>query len=200
MVRPATGPGSSTETRAKGFTSSSNGNPLQQNALTVEAADRSNNWLKDALETLAVLREWYPGAFATGRLRPLKVGIDKDIAERAPAITAVERARALRYHTKSDRYLRALRPGAARVDLDGVEVGAVTPDDAAHAKAIFNSRKAKQAARLAATQPQIAPVVEPPPRPAPLAASAPTKRERDLEQAKADRERYRRARGLGVRA
>ncbi|MGO9419538.1 ProQ/FINO family protein, partial [Roseiarcus sp.] len=102
--------------------------------------------MKGVLETLSILREWFPLAFAAGRLRPFKVGIDKDIAERAPAITDRERARALRYHTRSDRYLRSMRPGAPRVDLDGNEVGAVTDDEAAHAKAILDRRRAKKAA------------------------------------------------------
>ena len=197
MSRPETCPGGSTETRTKGVTSSDSDRPLLQHTVPpVEAAD----WLKSVLQTLSVLREWYPGAFAAGRLRPLKVGIDKDIAERAPAITGVERSRALRYHTQSDRYLRSMRPGAPRVDLDGVEVGAVTPDDAAHAKAILDARKAKKAARLAATAPVVEtpPPPPPPPPPSPIAAAAPTKQQRAIEQALKDRERYRRER-LGAR-
>ena len=168
MDRNETGPGSSPEARLE---ASSNGASLQQK---VEAVDR-DTWLKGVLETLSALREWFPIAFAAGRPRPLKVGIDKDIAERAPAITDVERSKALHYHTKSDRYLRSMRSGAPRVDLDGAEAGAVTDDDAAHAKAILDARKAKRAARLAAEQPQAAPIAEPdPPPPATASAGAST--------------------------
>ena len=171
----------------KGYGSSSDGNPLQQNALTVEAVDRSNNWLKGVIETLSVLREWFPGAFAAGRFRSLKVGIDKDIAARAPAITGVETHRALGYHTTSERYLWSMRPGAPRVDLDGVEVGVVTADEAAHAKAILDLRKAKKAAKQRAATPALPEVAEPaPPQqpPPPPPVPDPTKRERDLEQAR----------------
>ena len=193
-------PGSSPGTRLE---ASSNGASLQQ---TVEAVDR-NTWLKGVLATLSVLREWFPIAFAAGRPRPLKVGIDKDIAERAPAITDVERARALHYHTKSDRYLRSMRSGAPRIDLDGAAVGAVTDDDAAYARALLDAHKAKKAARLAAEQPQAAPIAEPDPQPPPPPPPAPlpappqkAKQQRELEQALKDRERYRQARGLGRRA
>lgn len=202
MGRPETGPGNSPETRLEEHASPTDAS-LQQTALPVEAVGRSNNWLKRVIETLSVLREWFPLAFAAGRFRSLKVGIDKDIAARAPAITGVEIHRALGYHTKSERYLWSMRPGAPRVDLDGVEVGVVTADEAAHAKAILNSRKAKKAAKQRAATPALPEVAEPaPPQqpPPPPPVPDPTKRERDLEQALKDRERYRRARGLGVRA
>jgi len=202
VARNEAGPGNSPETRVK---QSSSNEALQQTLQTVEAVDQS--WRQGVLETLGVLREWFPAAFA-GRPRPLKVGIHKDLIERAPAITPVEIARALGYHTKSNGYLLALKPGAPRVDLDGDEVGAVTDGEAVYAKGFFDARKKRAAKQSAATpaSPQVAdptPVVEPPPppSPAPTASEPPkTKQQPDLEQAKADRERWRRSRGLGVRA
>ena len=219
MNRSEADPGSSPETRLE---ASSNGASLQQK---VGAVDRTGAWLGGVLSTLSILREWFPAAFA-GRPRPLKVGVRKDIIERAPAITPTEIARALRYHTQSNGYLRSVRPGATRIDLDGNEVGAVTADEAAHAKDTFQERKAKAkppAATIASAPTRVdvpadAPTKDPlcaqrlsPPAKSPVsetsvrtevvAASEPpkTKQQRDLEQALKDRERYRQARGLGRR-
>ena len=189
MDRPEGGPGSSTETRLRGHTSSNSDRPLlQQTAKPVEAAD----WVKGALETLAVLREWFPLAFA-GRPRPLKRGVHRDLIERASAITPREIARALRYHTQGKGYLLSMRSGAPRLDLDGCEVGVVSPDEAAKAKGTLKLRRERKAARLRAATPMQAP---PPPLPP---APAVTKQQRELSQALKDRERYRRARGLRVR-
>jgi len=186
---------------------SSSGASIKQ---TVEVVDHPGIARRSGvIETLNVLREWFPLAFAAGHPRPLKIGIAKDIAERAPAITDGERNRALNYHCKSDRYLRSMRPGAPRVDLDGVEVGAVTVEDAVHARTILDAKRAAKQPIATIAPPKVAepapPPAPPPPAPPPsptiAASEAPpkTKQQRDLERAKADRERYRRSR-LGVRA
>lgn len=198
MSRPETGPGNSPETRLE--ETSSTGASLPLTAPPVEAADRSNNWLKGVLETLGILREWFPPAFSAGRPRPLKVGIHKDLAEKASAISTGVIARAMRYHTQSDRYLRALKPGAARVDLDGNAVGEVTADEAAFAQVrlgrVKERVKAKaQAAKAAgsAASASPAPTATTPHAGAAKAASAPA------ASALRAREAYRRARGWGVR-
>ena len=53
------------------------------------------------------------------RHRPLKIGIDRDIMERCPAIGRTERNVILRLYTSRAAYLQSLVEGAARVDLDG---------------------------------------------------------------------------------
>jgi ProP effector len=90
-----------------------------------------------ARDLIATLAEWFPAAFFVfeQRRRPLKLGIDHDVAvATAGAITVAEIKGALRYYTGNAGYLRACRAGAARVDLNGNAAGAVTADEAAHAR------------------------------------------------------------------
>jgi sRNA-binding protein len=102
-----------------------------------------------AVDTLCVLAELFPAAFRPPSIRPLKIGIRADLIARA-AVTEAEAEIALGYHCRSLRYLRGMIAGAARVDLDGLEVGPVTADDATFAKvriaAIRRRRKAPKAA------------------------------------------------------
>ena len=76
---------------------------------------------------LALLAEEYPGCFTFEQYpphRPLKVGIDRDIEERCPALDHPERSVALQLYTSRLMYLQSLVEGADRVDLDGCVVGA----------------------------------------------------------------------------
>jgi ProP effector len=162
------------------------------------------DWLKGVLETLDALRAQYPAAF--GRPRPLKIKIRDDIIKRS-AITEAALARALSYHCRSAPYLKAMKPGAPRIDLDGNEIGAVTSDEAVSAKMILDAPKAKKArpatgASLSVntTEAIVVSATEataptPPPAPQPVTPKAPD----PDEQARLARERYRRMRGLGVR-
>ena len=77
--------------------------------------------------------ELFPAVFA-GRFEPLKVGVHLDLAERSPA-TPMEIGAALRVHCRSMAYLRRIRAGADRRDLDGNVCGVVTAEEAALAKA-----------------------------------------------------------------
>jgi ProP effector len=98
-----------------------------------------------ANETIAILCEWFPLAFFVyeRRRRPLKLGIDHDIAvATAGAITVAEIRTALRFYCGNVGYLRACKPGAARVDLNGNAAGTVTPDEAVHAWKRLASRAA----------------------------------------------------------
>jgi sRNA-binding protein len=102
-----------------------------------------------AVDTLCVLAELFPAGFRPPSIRPLKIGIRADLIARAP-VTEAEAEIALGYHCRSLRYLRGMIAGAARVDLDGLEVGPVTAGDATFAKvriaAIRRRRKARKAA------------------------------------------------------
>src|SRR5262249_39875233 len=91
-------------------------------------------------DTISKLAQLYPRAFFVFemRRRPLKVGIHNDLM-------AVLPWRVLRYalmrYTGNTAYLRALRTGVARVDLQGNVVGTVTADEAAQAQLRLATRK-----------------------------------------------------------
>ena len=60
--------------------------------------------------------------------RPLAIGIHKAVLERIPSINPQQLRLAMRMHTASARYLKALTNGETRFDLDGNPAGAVTPE------------------------------------------------------------------------
>ncbi|WP_234270293.1 ProQ/FINO family protein [Billgrantia ethanolica] len=84
----------------------------------------------------ALLKQWYrryPHAFFKGHTRPLKVGIHLDLAAREPWPEKLVR-RALAGYVNLPRYLKAVREGAERIDLDGAPAGDVDAQAAEHAK------------------------------------------------------------------
>lgn len=108
---------------------------------------------------LALLAEEYPHCFVLEQYlphRPLKVGIDHDLAKRCPALSRRERGVALQFYTSRIMYLQGLVEGAGRVDLDGNVCGEVTTTDAEHARSriaeIMAARDAKVAAAKAASK------------------------------------------------
>jgi ProP effector len=85
----------------------------------------------EAREVLGILRRTFPECFSPKRRRPLKVGIFDDVVETLDsAAKPAEISAALSRYTTSQSYLRCLRKGAARVDLDGNPVGVVTEREA----------------------------------------------------------------------
>nr|WP_232230343.1 ProQ/FINO family protein [Halomonas sp. 1513] len=106
----------------------------------------------------ALLDEWYqryPQTFFKGHTRPLKVGIHEDLVAREPWPDKLVR-RALACYVHLPRYLKAVRTGAERVDLDGASAGDVTDGEARYARrqldelrAQNRTRKAQQAERQA---------------------------------------------------
>ena len=90
----------------------------------------------DAPSPQALLAEWYqryPGAFFKGHTRPLKVGIHEELAEQEPWPEKLVR-RALACYVNLPRYLKAVREGAERIDLDGQPAGQVDAKAAEHAR------------------------------------------------------------------
>lgn len=85
------------------------------------------------LRTIGLLQKHFPLAFPKkpNPKVPLKVGIHKDLLEQAEAIglTANEIRAALKKWVKGKRYAECLVAGAARIDLQGQEVGFVTKDE-----------------------------------------------------------------------
>ncbi|PJX12635.1 ABC transporter substrate-binding protein [Halomonas sp. 141] len=85
----------------------------------------------------ALLKQWYqryPNAFFKGHTKPLKVGIHHDLAEREPWSGKLVR-RALANYVNLPRYIKSMREGVERVDLEGNPAGKVDKEAARHASA-----------------------------------------------------------------
>ncbi|MGM0855806.1 MAG: ProQ/FINO family protein [Pseudomonadota bacterium] len=92
----------------------------------------------------ALLAQWYqryPKAFFKGHTQPLKVGIHHDLAAREPWSGKLIR-RALANYVNLPRYIKSVREGATRIDLEGNEAGVVDAEAARHAA----EKRAQQAA------------------------------------------------------
>lgn len=96
--------------------------------------------VREAPSPQALLKQWYaryPQAFLTGHTQPLKVGIHEDLARQEPWSNKLIR-RALAHYVNLPRYVKALREGAPRIDLDGNPAGVV---DATAAQAAIEKRR-----------------------------------------------------------
>lgn len=72
--------------------------------------------------------------------KPLALKIDANIVERMPGIDRKSLRAALRMHTASTRYLKAVERSQQRFDLDGQPAGEVTDEQRAHASATLKER------------------------------------------------------------
>ncbi|THF65666.1 ProQ activator of osmoprotectant transporter prop [Pseudothauera nasutitermitis] len=77
--------------------------------------------------------------------RPLALRIDAAIHERFPEVSRKALRSALRLHTASTRYLKAVEKGTQRFDLDGQPAGEITDEQRSHAAATLKERFAKAA-------------------------------------------------------
>ncbi|MHA3025670.1 ProQ/FINO family protein [Chromohalobacter israelensis] len=94
----------------------------------------------------ALLSQWYrryPDTFFKGHTQPLKTGIHLDLVAREPWPEKLVR-RALACYVHLPRYLKAVRAGVMRVDLDGQAVEAVTEGEARHARKQLDGLTQKQ--------------------------------------------------------
>lgn len=96
-----------------------------------------NTVLETLIATFAVFRD----------CQPLAIGVHKAIRERLPGIGAGQLHHALKTHTASTRYLKALSQGTTRFDLDGIAAGIVTPEQQKQALDTLRERFRKQAER-----------------------------------------------------
>lgn len=114
----------------------------------------------------ALLKQWYqryPNAFFKGHTKPLKVGIHHDLAEREPWSGKLVR-RALANYVNLPRYIKSMREGVERVDLEGNPAGKVDKEAAQHASARRHESQATTATETAPT-PRAKPAQRtPPPR------------------------------------
>lgn len=93
--------------------------------------------LSNSKEVIAYLVEKFPTCFTLeGDARPLKIGIFDDLATRLADDERVSKTRlrsALRQYTGAWRYLRGVKAGVQRVDLDGADAGLVEAEHESHA-------------------------------------------------------------------
>ncbi|RUO44459.1 RNA chaperone ProQ [Aliidiomarina taiwanensis] len=103
--------------------------------------------LPNSKAVIAYLAELFPACFTTsGDALPLKIGIFEDLAKRLENDEKVSKTRlrtALRQYTNSWRYLRSVKAGAVRVDLDGAEAGVIEAEHEAHAQETLAASQAK---------------------------------------------------------
>ncbi|KFZ31854.1 hypothetical protein IDSA_03990 [Pseudidiomarina salinarum] len=104
-------------------------------------------------DVLAYLAEKFPQSFSLqGEPQPLKIGIFDDLAARLAEDDKVSKTRlrtALRHYTNSWRYLRAVKTGTPRIDLDGNAVGTVEAEHQQHAEETLAQSKSVAAERAA---------------------------------------------------
>lgn len=103
---------------------------------------RGNSVLDTLAATFPVFRE----------CRPLAIGIHKAIKARLPDLNDAQLRFALKSHTASTRYLKALANGDTRFDLDGNPAGAVSPEQRQLALDGVKERFRKAAERKKAEQ------------------------------------------------
>lgn len=83
---------------------------------------------------------------------PLSIGIHHVIRERMPEIQRSQLVAALKRHTSSTRYLKALSQGTERFDLDGNPSGTITQEQRDQASTMLKERFKRVAEKRRAEQ------------------------------------------------
>lgn len=98
-------------------------------------------WLEYAQYGVELLKAYFPHAFKEiQEVKPLKKGIKQDLVKRlgmCDTIIIEDKAcmiKSLAYYVNTNSYHKAMKEGAARVDLDGVAIETVTSEEAEYAK------------------------------------------------------------------
>ena len=110
--------------------------------------------LTNTKDVITYLDEKFPQCFTVeGDAKPLKIGIFEDLAARLADDETVSKTRlrtALRHYTNSWRYLRSVKVGTQRVDLDGADAGIIEEEHQQHAEQTLAESKAVAPERAAA--------------------------------------------------
>lgn len=101
-----------------------------------------NTTLDTLVSTFAVFRDG----------KPLALGVHKTLRERLPELSQEQIRKALRIHTASTRYLKALSRAEERFDLDGNPAGSVTPEQRELAGKLVQERQQKALERRKAEE------------------------------------------------
>ena len=98
------------------------------------------------------LAEQYPACFKlVGQERqPVKIGIGDELAALDTGLTPLQLHRALATYVRHSGYQCNIREGVNRIGLDGMPVGVITVEEAAHAKKMLAKLAAKRARQDAA--------------------------------------------------
>jgi len=98
-------------------------------------------------DIIAYLTEKFPECFSIkGPVKPLKIGIFQDLAEKLSDDETVSKTRlrqALRHYTSSWRYLKVIKVGTARVDIDGKDAAEIDEEQAAYASKTLKESQEK---------------------------------------------------------
>ena len=98
-------------------------------------------------DIIAYLTEKFPQCFSIkGQVKPLKIGIFQDLAERLKDDETVSKTRlrqALRHYTSSWRYLKVIKAGAFRIDIDGESVSEIDDEQANYASKTLKESQEK---------------------------------------------------------
>ncbi|WP_448548715.1 RNA chaperone ProQ [Thalassotalea fusca] len=98
-------------------------------------------------EIIAYLVERFPACFSIeGPAKPLKVGIFQELAEALEGDETVSKTRlrqALRHYTSSWRYLKSVKVGAQRIDIEGKEVAEIDQEQADYASKTLKESQEK---------------------------------------------------------
>ncbi|WP_026317615.1 RNA chaperone ProQ [Algicola sagamiensis] len=107
----------------------------------------ANEKLKDVNEVISYLAEKFPSCFfIEGDVKPLKIGIFKDIAERldeADKVSKTQVRQALRKYTSSWKYLRSVQENDHRIDLDGQQAEKLEEQHKEYAAKVLEESRAK---------------------------------------------------------
>ncbi len=113
--------------------------------------------LTDNKAIIALLAETFPACFSIkGDAKPLKIGLFQELSERLAEDERVSKTQlrgAIRHYTTSWRYLRSIKAGAKRVDLDGAEGDELEQEHVDHAAQTLAQSQEKAKAREAAKKP-----------------------------------------------
>ncbi|MDO6618094.1 MULTISPECIES: RNA chaperone ProQ [unclassified Shewanella] len=144
----------------------------------------STDKLTDTNAVLAYLYETFPLCFiAEGETKPLKIGLFQDLAARLADDSKVSKTQlrvALRRYTSSWRYLKGVKAGVQRIDLDGQDCGELEQEHIDHAQQTLKEGQEKAKAKRQAVAAKAAPK-KPARKPA---AKAPVKKDRPAKPAK----------------
>jgi ProP effector len=106
--------------------------------------------------TIGKLQKRFPSVFPKNPAAkvPLKIGIFEDLLTQATelALSDSELRAAIKTWCRGSRYWTCLVAGAVRVDLSGGEAGRVSPEDAARALKLEESRLARVASKAASSE------------------------------------------------
>lgn len=98
-------------------------------------------------DIITYLAEKFPACFSVkGAVKPLKIGIFQDLAEKLDDDETVSKTRlrqALRHYTSSWRYLKAIKVGVFRVDIDGKDVAEIDEEQANYASKTLKESQEK---------------------------------------------------------